>query len=199
MNILLKWIKSLVLDIAHKSDPYWTHFMVYFHCVVACFDASLSIILCYHMFKGSNLCGTEPSVPPRLDFKVRIWVRLRLGKRTGEFCQWELSKRERSRGRQCSMKMFVRICLDTDSVSEPFPTFGCPEAIWCDTRREAVNSRGSRQRHTCKHPGSDIRRRAMPDWWVRQRTETPKQQLFHHMHNTHPHMCVSVRVCVLHH
>lgn len=61
--------------------------MVYFHCVVACCDASLSITLCYHMFKGSNLCGTEPSVPPRLDFKVRIWVRLRLGKRTGEFCQ----------------------------------------------------------------------------------------------------------------
>lgn len=37
-----------------------------------------------------------------------------------------------------------------------------------------------------------------PDWWVRQRTETPKQPLFHNTQNAHPdiYMCLCVCVCV---
>lgn len=49
-------------------------------CTVECCDAHLSIILCYYVDKGFKLCGTEPSAPPRLGFKVRIWVMLRLEK-----------------------------------------------------------------------------------------------------------------------
>lgn len=54
---------------------------------VGCCDTSLSIMLRCYMFTGLHLCGTEPSVPPRLGLKVRMWVKLRLGKGTREFCQ----------------------------------------------------------------------------------------------------------------
>lgn len=165
---------------------------MYFHwalLLVVMLMVSQSVMLSYYMFKGFKFMWNWAVCAPKTCFKVRMWVKLRVGKETGEFCQWEKSKHVCSGVGDSAAwkKIFVRICLDTDSLSEPSLTFAHPEAIWCDTWRETVNSRGSRQRHPGKHSVSDItplvETEWCPDGWVRQRTEAPKQ-LFHHTQNT---------------